>query len=351
MKPAELIFSNHRFRIIWHILFWLAILIYYTFFFGHQGGHYWATLKFMTLLLPVAIGTSYFFNYYLIPKFLLQKKIKSFILLSFYAFVVSFYIISLVIFPFLIINTSEMNFVKLDKTLLDIYFLVVGIYAAILFAIIIKLFKISSQRQQQHLQLLKEKTDAELDALRSQINPHFLFNTLNSIYTLSLKKSDKTAEVVLKLSEMLDYLLYRCNEDQVTLKNEIKLIENYLFVQKIRFEKRLKIDFIIHGNVDGQLISPMLLLPFIENSIKHGTAKSRKSSWIDINLLVGEEQMEFEVSNSKSDAAHNTLSGKSGGIGLKNVRKRLDLFYNKGYDLAVNDGKNEFNVKLIIKTT
>ena len=126
-------------------------------------------------------------------------------------------------------------------------------------AILIKLIKLSNYKQHQHLQLLKEKTAAELEALRSQINPHFLFNTLNSIYTLSLKKSDKAPEVVLKLSDMLDYLLYKCNADKVKLSHEIQLIKNYLFLQQIRFDKRVKIEFEIEGKIDQHMIFDPLI--------------------------------------------------------------------------------------------
>lgn len=351
MESLNLTISNNKYRVWWHVIFWTTILVYYTFFFGHQGGYYLHTLKFMAILLPVAISTSYLFNYYLIPKFLLKRKIKTFILLSFYALIVSFYLISLIIFPFLIINTSEVNFATLDKTLLDIYFLVVGIYAAIIMAILIKLIKLSNHRQHQHLQLLKEKTAAELEALRSQINPHFLFNTLNSIYTLSLKKSDKTPEVVLKLSDMLDYLLYKCNADKVELSLEVRLIENYLFLQQVRFEKRVKIDFEIEGKMDNHMISPMLFLPFIENCFKHGAGKTRNESLIKIKLISKANYIEFQVNNGKPEIGRNMHMANSGGIGLENVRKRLELIYKDAHDLIISDNLKDFSVLLKIETS
>jgi sensor histidine kinase YesM len=335
---------------LWHVIFWLAILSYYTLFFGHQGGYYWYTMRFVAIMLPVAIGTTYLFNYYLIPKFLFTKKIKTFILLSFYAFVCSFYLISLIIFPFLILNESEVNFATLDKSFLDIYFLVVGLYAAILIAILIKLIKYSYERQNLHLQLLREKTDAELQALRSQINPHFLFNTLNNIYTLSLKKSDQTAEVVMKLSEMLDYLLYRCNADKVLLKEEIKLIENYLYLQQIRFDKRLKIDFEIAGKAGQQMISPMMLLPFVENSFKHGIGKQRNTAWIKIILAIHQNSIDFQVKNSNNKVTSENKQNTSGGIGLSNVKKRLDLIYKNTHELHISNNDEEYSIELKLTT-
>ena len=238
----------------------------------------------------------------------------------------------------------------LDKTFLDIYFLVVGLYAAILLAILIKLLKYSFERQNLHLQLLQEKTTAELEMLRSQINPHFLFNTLNNLYTLSLKKSDQTPEVVLKLSEMLDYLLYECRENKVYLKKEILLIKNYLYLQKIRYGKRLKTRLNIEGNPSDQKIAPMLLLPFIENSFKHGIGKQRNSAWIDINLHVHQNSIDFSVINSQSDTSLEKNSTTSGGIGLMNVKKRLELMYLHKYKLDILNNENDFSVCLNLST-
>ncbi|MCG8306578.1 MAG: histidine kinase [Cytophagales bacterium] len=345
MESIGFILTNTKYRLFWHIVFWLIVLAYYTLFFGHQGGFYWFTLKFVSVLLPVAIATTYLFNYYLIPNFLFKRKFKTFVLLAFYTAVVSFYLISLIIFPFLILGKGDVNFAVLDKSFLDIYFLVVGLYAAVLIAILIKLLKYTYERQNQHLQLLKEKTAAELEMLRSQINPHFLFNTLNSIYALSLKKSEQAAEVVLKLSEMLDYLLYECREHRVQLKKEIGLIQNYLYLQKIKHSKRLHAVFEIDGEVSTQKIAPMLLLPFIENSFKHGVGKQRNNAWVNVNLKVNSDSLDFYVKNSQADGSQRKKF-KSGGIGIINVRKRLDLMYKNNYSLNIQNNEKDYRVHL-----
>lgn len=346
MGNIIIILTKSRFRIVWHVLFWILVLTFYTFYFGHQEGYYWLTFQFVIFLLPIAGGTAYLFNYYLIPKFLFRKRIKTFVLLSIYAIIGSFYLITLLIFPFLIISTNEINFAVLDKSFLDIYFLAVGMYMAILFAILIKLLKSSYEKQNLHMQLLKEKTEAELEMLRSQINPHFLFNTLNNIYTLALKKSELTPEVVLKLSGMLDYLLYECNADKVVLDKEIKLIENYLYLQQIRFGDRLKIHFKKDNLGKDQQIAPMLLLPFVENSFKHGVGKHRLAAWIEIELSTQSNNIIFKVSNSQSNSDTTIKAGASGGIGLSNVKKRLGLIYPAKHDLKIENIEKEYHVQL-----
>ena len=203
-------------------------------------------------------------------------------------------------------------------------------------------------QQQERLKVLVR--DTELSMLKSQINPHFLFNTLNNIYTLSLKKSDQTPEVVIKLSEMLDYLLYQCNSDNVLLKSEIRLIENYLYLQEIRYDKRLKIDFQIEGKAIDQVISPMLLLPFIENSFKHGIGKHRNAAWIKIKLLIQDKSIDFQVKNSYQKQGLEQEKNKSGGIGLSNVRKRLDLIYKNNHELKILSTDREYSVQLKLNT-
>jgi sensor histidine kinase YesM len=331
-------------------MYWLIVLVYYTFYFGHQGGYYWFTFQFVIYMIPVAMGTTYLFNYYLIPKFLFTKKLFFFSLFSIYALIGSFYLISLIIFPFLVISRNDVNMATLDKSLLDIYFLIAGMYTAILVAILIKLLKYYYERQHLSLQLLEDKTSAELEMLKSQINPHFLFNTLNNIYILALKKSDQTPEVVLKLSDMLDYLLYDCSADKVLLTKEITLIENYNYLQRVRFGHRLDILFTKEGNFSDIKIAPMLLLPFVENSFKHGVGKDRKKSWIKMHLSSNKAQIMFSVKNSKGQETGSINNDAQGGIGLPNVEKRLNLIYPKMHQLAISDNPTSYDVILKINT-
>ena len=295
--------------------------------------------------MPITIGTTYFFNYYLIPHFLLKNKIKRFILFSAYTLIFSFWITSLIFLPTItLIGPGPDMF---DKSLIDLYFVIVGLYSVSLLAILIKLLKYWYEQQNSAIQLLKEKTEAELAMLKGQINPHFLFNTLNNIYSLALKKSDLTADAVVKLSDMLDYLLYECNAERVDVKKEIKLIRNYIYLQKIRYDDRLDIQFTAE-NTNDLKIPPMIILPFIENSFKHGAGNQSNKVWINIDMRIDRSLLVFNIVNSKTPQKSKDRKSITGGIGLENVKKRLRLLYQNDYSLDIEDLSDTFSVKLRI---
>ncbi|MFC2103745.1 sensor histidine kinase [Bacteroidota bacterium] len=202
----------------------------------------------------------------------------------------------------------------------------------------IKLHKIEAQ-----------KNKAELELLKSQINPHFLFNTLNNIYSLARKNSDQTSAIAIaKLSHLMRYVLYECSYDFVDLQNEIEQIESFIKLQKLRFseEDNIKINFEYSGTTEGKLISPMLLLPFVENAFKHGISFNNKS-YIDIQIKSFEKEFKFMITNS----VYNNKNSKDGdsGIGLVNVKKRLQLIYPDKHILKINSTKDEYSVFLELK--
>jgi sensor histidine kinase YesM len=235
---------------------------------------------------------------------------------------------------------------RLDRSALDVYFLVVGLYFVVVLAIALKLFRLTYEKENQNLLLLREKTEAELELLRSQINPHFLFNTLNSIYTLSMKKSDQAPEVVLKLSEMLDYLLYETSAPRVHLNKELQLIRNYIYLQKIRFYKQEPAILKIKSDTGTYFIAPMLLLPFVENAFKHGPGMTKNAD-ISINIEIRDNKLQFRTKNSI--APDTKKHGRErGGIGLSNVKKRLDIQYPEQYTLQMESDEKTFRVFLAL---
>lgn len=192
--------------------------------------------------------------------------------------------------------------------------------------------------------LIKEKLETELKFLRNQTNPHFLLNTLNNIYALARKKSDDTAEVVMRLSELLRFMLYESGGKLITLAEEIKLLEDYLELEMIRYNDRLTISFNKETDDNTYRITPLLLLPFLENAFKHGISETRFESFINIDIKAKNGCLNFEIENTK-DACDNGNSKFN--IGLVNVQRQLELTYND-YKLNVQNGNDTFKVNLSI---
>jgi len=190
---------------------------------------------------------------------------------------------------------------------------------------------------------LKQRYESELKFLRNQTSPHFLMNTLNNIYSLARKKSDNTAEVVMRLSEMLRFMLYESDGRFISLSDEIKLIENYLELEMIRYNDRLSLSFNKEVDSDCYKITPLLLLPFVENAFKHGISETRFESFIYIDLSVKEGQLAFSVENTKDFLQENNKKN----IGLINARRQLELLY-KEYLLDVKENGSSFTVNLSV---
>ena len=190
-----------------------------------------------------------------------------------------------------------------------------------------------------------EKLIAELNFLKEQINPHFLFNTLNNIYYLAYTKSDNTTEVIAKLSQMMRYMIYESNHQQVDLTKEIEYMQSYVSLERLRLNDQIPIDFKVEGNPSGIKVAPLILITFLENAFKHGVTGSNKSAWVNLSLKVDGKDCVYTVENSKSNGV-TSEHGKSSGIGLQNVRRRLELTYPEKYTLEVKDQPDRYSVKL-----
>lgn len=203
---------------------------------------------------------------------------------------------------------------------------------------------LNSQKLKQELK--NETLQSELKYLKSQINPHFLFNTLNSLYALTLKKSDLAPEIVLRLSEMMRYMLYECNEKQVYLEKEVNYLVNYLELEKLRHGSKMKVSLNIEGEPGAKMIAPLMFIPFIENSFKHGISQHTQDSYVNINMKIESDNISLIIENSKAPTMPGSNLKKSGGIGLVNVKRRLELLYQGQYDLDVLDYPNSYIIKL-----
>jgi sensor histidine kinase YesM len=209
------------------------------------------------------------------------------------------------------------------------------------------LLAFSYYKEQQRLSKLnQEKKSGELKALKNQLNPHFLFNTLNNLYALSLKKSDKAPEVISKLSDILDYMLYRCDETFVSIHKEIELIHNYLALEKIRYSDRVDISF-THTIDNGAKIAPLLLLTFIENAFKHGVVQELNKAKINIDIAAKNKQIKIVVMNTKPQGLIENTTEKSK-IGLSNVKQQLALIYQNEFDLKMDDTAEAYTIELTL---
>ena len=221
-----------------------------------------------------------------------------------------------------------------------------NIYIAAFAIAVAKLIRQRFSEQKRLRSLEKAQVEAELKFLRAQVHPHFLFNTLNNLYALTLDKSENASEVVLKLSDLLNYMLYECNESTILLSKEITLIENFLALERIRYGDSLEVRFRVEGETAGKKIAPMLLLPFVENAFKHGVSKLSKDAEVLIRLEVDASKLHFEVINSKPLLLEKDEAGYTEGIGLKNVKRRLELIYPDGHNFDIIEKDEEFRIEL-----
>lgn len=191
----------------------------------------------------------------------------------------------------------------------------------------------------------QEKQQAELSYLKSQVNPHFLFNTLNGIYSLALEESKKTPDAIVRLSELMRYVITDITKDFVPLQNEIQHLMNYVELQKLRLGDTVEINFDVADKTEDLLIAPLLLIPFVENAFKYGI-NSKSISQIDIKLHVVEDKMEFQVKNKIEPFSGLMIQN---GTGLENVKRRLELTYPGKFELSIQDNHQDFIVKLFLK--
>lgn len=217
---------------------------------------------------------------------------------------------------------------------------ITGIYA-ILIRFMINMFEAQKLRDE----LINQRQAGELALLRSQVNPHFLFNTLNNIYSLVYNKSDDAAEAVMKFSSIMRYVLYEAPEQKVLLNKEIEYLQNYIELQKLRYRQPGIVKFETKGVTDGITIAPMLLIPFIENAFKHGSKD--KEPAVLIHLVTDEKKIKFDVVNylgKKQKHAVNQISG----IELSNIKRRLELIYPGKHELNMSEVNGQYTVKLVV---
>lgn len=333
-----------------HFIFWIGVWFFFVYFFSYNSNNTNYVTWFSSFLLPITMVTTYFVVYYLIPKYLLTKKYKFFILYSVYTLVFSAYFIimaTLASFVFL----SNMEYKRMPPMSRNYIFVLILVYLVVFIVSFVSLlsrnFKTETENKELQNKILETQLQIksqELQYLKKQIHPHFLFNTLNTIYGFALKQSKDTPDIILKLSNLLDYILYQVNKPQVELKEEILHIKEYIDLERIRFQDTLKVHFKSDKIPDNKQIAPMLLIPFVENAFKHGNLINGFLE-VDIEVGVNDDQLNFTISNTVLNEERE--SGKEG-IGLANIKKRLELLYEERYNLKIETKDQRFVVNLKI---
>ena len=344
-------------KMLIHGILWIAVLLFFSVFFGVEGASFSSVLQFSFYLLPITIFTTYAFVYYIIPKFLLNQKYVKFI----------FYFICAVIFScvYIIISTfyglvflSKMDLAGKFPISKSVFFIIIAVYIVVLIACAFTLLKnyyvtLSDNKELKNsiLQGELQIKEQQLKYLKMQIHPHFLFNTLNTLYAFALHKNEKTPEMILQLSNLLDYIIYQTQKPHVFLADEIKHLQDFIEMEKNRFQDKLYINFTTKGISEYTQIPPMLFLPFLENSFKHGKDESGNLK-IDMKLIQDKTDLFFEIINSKSPKEMKEASIENDkGIGLENVKQRLDLLFKNKHSLKIDDKAHEFKVNLKLQLT
>jgi two-component system, LytTR family, sensor kinase len=341
--------KNYKtYRWFLHVMVWLVYTFTYSYLYAllYESVILKNALLQFSLSVWVDIFAAYFTVYYLMPKFLLKKKYKMF-LLGFSLSAVFFIFLQRIqlgylTYPYLYPESAG-NFKFFRFNFAYTFF---NIYVMTFILASVKLFEYWFVNQKQNQELQKQKMESELKFLKSQIHPHFLFNTLNNLYALTLDKSDYAPEVVVKLSDLLSYMLYECNAASIPLEKEIQHLNDYLDLEKIRYKEDLKANIDIIGKVSGKELPPLLLLPFVENAFKHGVSKNISNPWVNINLDIENEHLSFRVENNKAEHEQQDKTGYTEGIGLKNVRRRLELIYGLDYGLEIEESGKKFAIHL-----
>lgn len=340
--PLKSIFAQ---RWVYHTLFWTLLSLYNILYFGFLLGNYTQAIFEFTVKFPFYFLLIYSNIYYFIPRLLLSGRYVEYILCLILGTLISVAIIQTLINHLIYINYCPIGYhpnVLFDpkptaKRMFDT-FSVIGVTSGI------KLTKDWINNQQRIKELEGQSVKNELEFLKSQIQPHFFFNTLNNLYSLTIKKSDLAPEVVVQLSGLMSYILYESDSQETTLKKEVEHIQNYLDLESLRFGKRLHLDFNITGALEQKKLPPLLLLPFIENAFKHGTSHETGVLDLKISMTILNNELLFEVVNPKFDSLSSRKKHK--GLGLKNVQRRLDLLYGTTYQLNLQPSETQYAISL-----
>jgi sensor histidine kinase YesM len=347
-----------RNRIVQHLLFWIFSFYVLLRLFTYSDEARRAIFTFSgvsasdivyTLLFHISLAAGVYINLlWLIPSFFQPRRFIYYVVLfagvavlCTYLNILTFEKIADVLFPgYYFISYYEFR---------DIFqFVFIYMSAATLLKLSKAWFDIR-EKERRINQLEREKTEAEMTALKSQVDPHFLFNNLNNLYSLALDGDKRTPELILKLSQTMQYMIYECSDKYVPLEKELEYIANYLDLQRLRSDERARIVLNVEGTASSRQVAPLLFIPFIENGFKHGVKGTAEAPFIHISFHIEGDELDFRVENNKG-RPDEFLRKKHSGIGLQNIRRRLELLYPGKHELNIREDDEKFCVHLRLNT-
>lgn len=341
----------HRNRVVLiHLSFWCVHLSFYLYqVISHQRGAEidWGTVVIVAgvqLIFALIIG--YLNYFFLLPAFLKHKKLGLYLLQFFIAFTLLISL-RLTLGRYLIDGfTGGNGYLYTNRYVIQV---VTTNLFIVIFLGMIRFVEDWFEFEARQKSVENERLTAELNFLKAQINPHFLFNTLNNLYYLAYTQSAKTTEVIAKLSQMMRYMIHDTNHAKVPLSKEIEYMENYISLERLRLNDQIPIRLTLEGgNPQEYLITPLIFITFLENAFKHGVSNNHPGAWVNISIHLNGKECVYRVENSKIPFTKPEAEQKSG-IGLQNVKRRLELSYPGRYKLKVEDEKDRYAMQLNIQ--
>lgn len=333
-------------RISRQILYWTLFVLLFTSVYASYDGRWMGTLLLNLIRLPFMLGIAYlaFHRNFHLPPLPMGIRVGLTLILIVGSALLSRLIFGEFVFPAYFEGDYSFQYWNLSALFNQAFVISAGVagYGSIVY------FVEKSKWTRRREELISEKKVAELNFYRAQVHPHFLFNTLNGIYAESLKKDGKTPELILKLSGLLRFMLYECNRNYVPLENELKVLHDYVSLEKLRYGNRLDVQLSVDPSVNREIsIPPLVFLAFVENAFKHGVSAQPEDSFIHINILADEEDLTLKVKNTAYlNQKDNT--GYQEGIGLRNINRQLDLIFEDRYSLIQETEGGVFSTELRI---